>query len=100
MDVNGIFEIPVQFCGCRPGFGVLNQLLSSRLFPATCMQPKTIITFRALRLFDLLSLESKVTAYQFCATITRLTDDLIPTSVKVGEVINSYTGLLTNLDSF
>jgi len=83
MDVNGIFEIAVDFCGCRPGYGHLKQLLGSRLFPATSMQPKTIFTFRALRLFDILSLESKVTAYQFCAAATRLTDDLIPSSVKV-----------------
>jgi len=83
MDVNGIFDIAVEFCGCRAGFGSLKQLLESRLFPATCRQPQTLFTFRALRLFDILSLESKVTAYQFCASVTRLTDDLIPASVKV-----------------
>ncbi|KAG6914117.1 hypothetical protein DXG01_002336 [Tephrocybe rancida] len=51
------------------------QLLRARLFPATVINPKTAATFSLLKTFELLSYKSKVSAFQFYHTLSRLTDN-------------------------
>ncbi len=62
------------------------QLLRARLFPATSTDPRTAATFELLRLFQLLSFGSKVSAYEFYQTLSRLTNNLgdpVPVSLHV-----------------
>lgn len=51
------------------------QLLRAGLFPVTSEHPQAAITFRTLELFELLSYESKVSAYEYYRTLSRLTDN-------------------------
>jgi hypothetical protein len=67
-------------------------LLRARLFPATVIAPKTAVTHTCLEAFELLSYESKITAFKFYRTLTRLTDNTQVNPPKVS--------LLTSLLNF
>ncbi|KAG0693225.1 hypothetical protein DFH29DRAFT_985543 [Suillus ampliporus] len=75
IDYNGIYEVGLDFCGCTSAQPHIIQLLRVRLFPATTVDPKTAATFRALEYFQMLSFESKVSAYEFYKTAAHLTDN-------------------------
>ncbi|KAG1845269.1 hypothetical protein C8R48DRAFT_750776 [Suillus tomentosus] len=75
IDYNGIYEVGLDFCGCASAQPHVIQLLRARLFPATTIDPKTAATFRALEYFQMLSFESKVSAFEFYKTAARLTDN-------------------------
>ncbi|PPQ87021.1 hypothetical protein CVT26_005108, partial [Gymnopilus dilepis] len=84
IDVNGVHNVAIDFCGC----GQSNQqhtvqLLRARLFPATVVSPKTAATFGCLEAFEVLSYESKCTAFEYYRTLTRLTDNTGLVTVKV-----------------
>ncbi|KAJ3493118.1 hypothetical protein NLJ89_g11089 [Agrocybe chaxingu] len=76
IDVNGVHETKIQFCGCPGALERPYQLLTHRLFPATLRQPKTAFTFQTLKTFHILHLESKVAAYDFIGSLRRLTDNM------------------------
>ncbi|KAG5219381.1 CxC2 domain-containing protein [Salix suchowensis] len=50
------------------------QLLQRGLFPSTVTNPQTAATFHLLDLFQMLSMEGQVSAFEFYKSITRLTD--------------------------
>jgi hypothetical protein len=75
IDYNGIYEVGLDFCGCAHAEPHIIQLLRVRLFPATTVDPKTAATFQALEYFQMLSFESKVSAFEFYKTAARLTDN-------------------------
>ncbi|KAF8170553.1 hypothetical protein BJ912DRAFT_933216 [Pholiota molesta] len=73
---NGIHEIGLDFCGCGSDTQLHTvQLLRARLFPATVTNPKTAATMEVLDLFEILSYESKMSAFQFYYSLSRLTDN-------------------------
>ena len=73
---NGLHEVGLDFCGCGKDNQLHTvQLLRSRLFPATIVNPKTAVTMEALDLFSVLSYESKMSAFQFYYSLVRLTDN-------------------------
>lgn len=80
LDVNGIFNVKVRFCGCSISSGTSGsdayvQLMRARLFPATAKIPKTVFTFRALTLASHLNNQGKVTGYDFYFSLMHLTDN-------------------------
>lgn len=76
VDVNAIHTIQVKFCACGQGTqSRYIQLLRAGLFPVTSEDPKTAITFQTLKLYEILSYESKVLVFEFHRTLTRLTDN-------------------------
>ncbi|KAG0692187.1 hypothetical protein DFH29DRAFT_985899 [Suillus ampliporus] len=75
IDYNGIYEVGLDFCGCAYAEPHIIQLLRVRLFPATTVDPKTAATFRSLEYFQMLSFESKVSAFEFYKMAARLTDN-------------------------
>ncbi|KAG1758273.1 hypothetical protein EDD22DRAFT_981491 [Suillus occidentalis] len=75
IDYNGVHEVGLDFCGCESAQPHITQLLRVRLFPATTLDPKSAATFRALEYFQMLSFESKVSAWEFYNTVARLTDN-------------------------
>ena len=77
-------------CGATPILPHI-KLLRENLFPATTDQPHTAATFRLLEAFDLLTYESKISAYEFYQSLARLTDNTMTPDVKV---IRTYTGNL------
>ncbi|KAF8871241.1 hypothetical protein BD779DRAFT_1613963 [Infundibulicybe gibba] len=73
IDINGIHEVALDFCNCQTAQLHFVQLLRYRWLPATVSQPKTACTFRALKHFQILSFESKTSAFEFYSTLVRLT---------------------------
>ncbi|KAL1714108.1 hypothetical protein EV715DRAFT_295467 [Schizophyllum commune] len=78
IHVNGLHKVAVDFCGCQSHSEAVpyrEQLLRSRLIPATVHDPQTCCTFEVLHLFHLLTFNAKTTAYDFYASLERLTDN-------------------------
>jgi hypothetical protein len=78
VDTSGIYVLDIQFCGCyaTPG-GSHNriQLLRVGLFPGTHTRPSTAFTFNILDTFHLLTLQSKISAYDYFTSIVRKSDN-------------------------
>ncbi|KDQ58042.1 hypothetical protein JAAARDRAFT_129485, partial [Jaapia argillacea MUCL 33604] len=75
LDINGIHQVNINFCGC----GVIMtpkhlQLLRSGWWPATPLEPQTCTTLCALRQFQTLNLQGKLSAYDFYRTLELQTD--------------------------
>ncbi|KAG1817907.1 hypothetical protein EV424DRAFT_1472791 [Suillus variegatus] len=82
INVHGIHEISLDFCGCETAQAHYKQLLCARWFPATVSNPQTAATFALMELFHLLSFESKVSAYEFYHSIARRTDNMSITPIR------------------
>ncbi|EAU82120.2 hypothetical protein CC1G_09579 [Coprinopsis cinerea okayama7 len=76
VDVNGIHKANVRFCTCHGIHERVSQLVKSGFFPATLTQPRTAFSFSVLRQFHLIQLEGKMSAYDFCSTLRRLSDNV------------------------
>ncbi|KAF8805690.1 hypothetical protein BYT27DRAFT_7067644, partial [Phlegmacium glaucopus] len=76
ISAHGIQSITLNFCGCgKSSQDHVIQLLRACLFPATIKYPKTAATFDCLETFEKLSYVSKISAFEFYHTSSRLTDD-------------------------
>ncbi|KIK34338.1 hypothetical protein CY34DRAFT_98209 [Suillus luteus UH-Slu-Lm8-n1] len=75
IDSHGVHEVSLDFCDCALATTHVQQLLRMSLFPATTADPKTAATFRLLEEFHLLSLESKVSGYEFYYALMRRSDN-------------------------
>ena len=76
MHLNGLHEVGINFCGCGKESQLHTvQLLRARLFPATITSPKTAATLEVLDQFSILSYESKMSAFQYYYSLSRLTDN-------------------------
>ncbi|KAG1857820.1 hypothetical protein F4604DRAFT_1882980 [Suillus subluteus] len=82
IDVHGIHEIGLDFCGCETAQIHHKQLIRARWFPATTLNPQTATTFALMEFFHLLTFESKVSAYEFYHSITRRTDNTGTTPIR------------------
>lgn len=85
IHVNGIHNIPIDFCNCELGHGVPYhiQLLRWRLWPATCTNPQTATTFEALDLFTRLSVLGRLNVYDFYRALEAATDGAMLRAVAV-----------------
>ncbi|KAI0795165.1 hypothetical protein BC629DRAFT_1581798 [Irpex lacteus] len=74
-----IIEVDIIFCGCSsPEDSIVAQwmqLMRAGWFPASRQRITTAFTFRVLECFHELTLQSKVTLYDFNRTLCRLTDN-------------------------
>ncbi|KAN0105342.1 hypothetical protein V8E52_011131 [Russula decolorans] len=78
VDVSGIHTIDVQFCGCHNtsgGSASHVQLLRFRCFSSTITRPQSAFTFDVLNTFHLLTLQGKVSAYEFYCALQHKTDN-------------------------
>ncbi|RPD55075.1 hypothetical protein L227DRAFT_615722 [Lentinus tigrinus ALCF2SS1-6] len=75
IDINGVHELSVRYCGCERAVPHHLQLLRTRWYPATSVSPKTAATFQVLETFHLLSVQSKLSAFEFYNTLSRRTDN-------------------------
>lgn len=90
VDSDAVHEVALDFCGCGPGGAKPRQLLRAGLYPATGGNPRTAGTFAVIRRFHLLSLESKISAYEFYHSLARGTNNTgLEPLAKVGDA--SYT---------
>nr|GAT58172.1 predicted protein [Mycena chlorophos] len=71
---NGIHEVALDFCGCPQAEPYYKQLLRSGWFPSTSTSPRTCATFACLDHFQTLSLQGKITPYNYYRSLEILTD--------------------------
>lgn len=83
IDSDGIHKVGIDYCGCSQSLPKTVQLLRSRLFPSTVVDPKTAATFRVLETFQMLSFTSKVSAYEYYRSLIRRTDNTGTVSIPV-----------------
>lgn len=74
IDVNGIHNVAVQFCGCDSRIAHRQQLMRVCWWPATARDPSTCATFGVLRLFQNLNCLGKVSSYFFLRSLELLTN--------------------------
>ncbi|KAK7052719.1 hypothetical protein R3P38DRAFT_2502888 [Favolaschia claudopus] len=74
---NGIHNVTVDYCGCDSTTRAepYVQLLHAGWYPASDERPQTAVTFLALDQFHLLTLQAKITAYDYYTVLERLTDN-------------------------
>ncbi|KAF8065143.1 hypothetical protein FPV67DRAFT_1419520 [Lyophyllum atratum] len=75
VHTNGIHEVAVDFCNCEQKKDWILQLLRYRWLPASVDRPRTAATLSVLQQFQMLSFESKASAFEFYNTVKRLTDN-------------------------
>ncbi|KAG1843694.1 hypothetical protein C8R48DRAFT_618502 [Suillus tomentosus] len=75
IDTNGIHEIALDFCACETSRTHTRQLLRMGWFPSTSVDPRTTATFRVLQHYQILSFESKASAYEFYHSLVRISDN-------------------------
>lgn len=86
LDITGVHQIGLDYCGCERATSHSCQLLRARLYPATVMAPKTAATFNVLEFFHLLTFESKASVFEFFNTLTRRTDNTGTVNVPVSNI--------------
>ena len=82
----GIHMVDMQFCGCSQASqhgNHVQQLMRHQLFPATTMNPQTAATFAFLEYAQILSVQSKLSLYDYYISIKILTDATYTSAVKV-----------------
>ena len=89
VDVSGVHEIPVVFCGCADAAPRDIQLLRTGLYPATSRRPRTAFTFRVLDDFLLTNKECKTPGMSYYSRLRRITNDAFPHMVPVSLVVVS-----------
>ena len=78
MYTNGLHPVNVLFCQCdnlHQAGDLVQQLLQYELYPAMVTNPTTCFTFRLLDTFQLLTLQSKISAYDFYKSLDYMTDN-------------------------
>ncbi|KAF8993262.1 hypothetical protein BDZ89DRAFT_973013, partial [Hymenopellis radicata] len=76
IDVDCIHRVNLYYCNCQFVQPRDIQLLRRQLYPATTVSLETCATFRCLETFQMMSFMSKISAYEFYWTLSRLTDNL------------------------
>ena len=75
LDITSVHQVGVDFCGCECALLHYVQVLCQRWFPTTSVDPQTAVTFSLLEHFHLLSVQSKVSAFEYYTTLSRRTDN-------------------------
>ena len=86
IHTNGIHNYQIKFCHCADTSSVLVQLMRSHLFPTTVQRPETLFMFSVLDNFHMLSLTSKIPAYDYWDTLVNLTDHVFPQNTRTLEI--------------
>lgn len=76
IDIHGVHEVGLDYCGCGASGLPTQQLLRARLWSATTTNPRTAATFAVLRKFHLMSFESKCAALEFYQSLARESNNL------------------------
>ncbi|KAJ7022257.1 hypothetical protein C8F04DRAFT_1272805 [Mycena alexandri] len=75
VDNHAVHEVFLDFCGCGLGGSKVRQLMRAGLYPATGTNPRTAASFSVMRRFHLVSLESKISIYEFYHSLARGTNN-------------------------
>lgn len=78
LHTNGHHPVNLLFCNCdkvHQSGDRVQQLLRAELYPATLTDPTTYCTFRMLEQFHVLTLQSKISAYDYYISLEKITDN-------------------------
>ncbi|KAF7977149.1 hypothetical protein HWV62_4563 [Athelia sp. TMB] len=75
LDITAIHDVALAFCACSTARSDTVQLLRAGFYPATTQAPETAATINALEHFQLLTFESKTSAFEYHNTLARMTDN-------------------------
>ncbi|KAF7799366.1 hypothetical protein EIP86_010598 [Pleurotus ostreatoroseus] len=78
IHTNGHHPVNLLFCNCdkiHESGDRVQQLLRAELYPATLTDPTTYCTFRVLENFHILTLQSKISAYDYYTSLEKITDN-------------------------
>ncbi len=78
VNLTGIHLVNVRWCNCGDSPGRSSQraqLLRLNWFPTTAERPNTAITFNALEFFHLMTVQEKITFYNFYETLLKRIDN-------------------------
>ncbi|KAF9458782.1 hypothetical protein BDZ94DRAFT_1172931, partial [Collybia nuda] len=75
IDVHGIHRVGIDFFDCHHVLPHSTQLLRAGLYPATTKNPRTAATFQVLKEFHMLSFMSKISGFEFYASLSCLVDN-------------------------
>ena len=75
VDTTGIHTIPVSFCQCIGTPHSRIQLLQSGLMPASTNRPRSAFTFDVLNTFHLITLQGKVSAFDYYYSLEHKSDN-------------------------
>jgi hypothetical protein len=90
VHTNGIHLVSLAFCQCSEAVihGTrVQQLLRRRLFPVTSLDPQTACTFSLLKSAQLLSLQSKLSLYDYYLAVEKYTDATGTNNVNVSLIL-------------
>ncbi|KAJ3816710.1 hypothetical protein F5880DRAFT_1512414, partial [Lentinula raphanica] len=73
---NGIHGTRVSFCNCFGSGTRIEQLMRAKLFPGSKTEPISAFSFGMLKEYDILSLQGKVSAYDYYLFLRRITDNV------------------------
>ncbi|KAI0682452.1 hypothetical protein BC835DRAFT_1235178, partial [Cytidiella melzeri] len=87
VNVTGVQDVHVQYCRCAPAHSFTPkaqplQFLSAQMWPSTYLRTCTVFTLQALQFFQQLTLQSKVSAYDYLGTLRHLTNNPCGNDVK------------------
>ncbi|KAJ7808113.1 hypothetical protein B0H14DRAFT_2609131 [Mycena olivaceomarginata] len=75
IDLTGVHNVQVNFCLCDSRIEKRQQLMRACWWPATVRDPQTCATFGAVRLFQILNCQGKVSAHDFLRSLELLTNN-------------------------
>jgi hypothetical protein len=94
LHVNGLHDITVDFCNCdktRAGEW-RTQLMRVRWYPATLTDPHSCATFEVLNQFHILTLQGKVTTYDYYNGLEKLRNNASLKPQKVSTISKQHRG--------
>jgi hypothetical protein len=97
---NGIHPAAVDYCGCASAHQAgerREQVLRRSWFPATTLEPQTCATFRLLEVFHIMTLQGKVTTYDYYSGLEKLRDNTGLQKLKVRTEYSYFVTTLTQL---
>jgi len=86
IHTNGLHDVAIDYCGCQQPSVVgdeWQQLMRKDWYPGSAEEPQTCCTFEVLRLFHLMTLQGKMSTYDFYAALERRTDNTGLRALKV-----------------
>ncbi|KII83049.1 hypothetical protein PLICRDRAFT_119895 [Plicaturopsis crispa FD-325 SS-3] len=74
IHLNGLHNIGINFCECPGQAAPFAQVLRAGWWPATPLEPQTCATMETLRLFQVVNLQGKISAFDFYRALEKATD--------------------------
>ena len=75
LHTNGWHRVKMMYCQCpTQAASKVQQLLRYELYPATIVNPSTCATLQMMKTYHALTLQSKITLYDYYITLNKMTD--------------------------